>query len=181
MDCPGNRSEVTPAARRHRKFPHGLWIFLAAFIALQFWQARTLHDGRLPPIHGELASGGMLHLDDRLRAAGERPLLLYIWSSTCPVCRAEEGTISRIATDWPVLTLAMQSGERATVAAFMEERKLAYPALVDAQGEIGWALGVRATPAWFIIDGQRNVRFSGVGLTSGWGLRARLWWARVFA
>lgn len=176
MACPGNKSE-----RRSWTFPHGVWLFLAAFIALQFWQTRTLQNGDLPPIRGELASGGTLLLDDHLRAAGDRPLLFYVWSSTCPICRAEEGTIAGIAADWPVMTLAMQSGERAAVAAFMQERKLDYPALVDPQGEIGWALGVRATPAWFIVDRRGRIRFSGIGLTSGWGLRARLWWARAFA
>ena len=75
----------------------------------------------------------------------------------------------------------MQSGDVDTVAKFMRERGLAYPALVDMRGEIAWSLGVRATPAWFVVDRGGAIRFAGVGYTTGWGLRARLWWARAFA
>ena len=30
-------------------------------------------------------------------------------------------------------------------------------------------------------DRRRAIRFSGMGYTTGWGLRARLWWAQAFA
>ncbi|MCZ7653572.1 MAG: MFS transporter [Rhodocyclaceae bacterium] len=82
--------------------------------------------------------------------------------------------MAALAEDWPVMTLAMQSGDVDTVAKFMRERGLAYPALVDMRGEIAWSLGVRATPAWFVVDRGGAIRFAGVGYTTGWGLRARL-------
>lgn len=173
--------EPTPPSRRRFGLPVGVGLFLLAFAALQLWQGRDLQTGRLPPIEGRLADGRPVSLEALLREAGGRPLLLYVWSATCPVCRAQEGTIAAIARDWPVLTLAMQSGEAATVARFMQARGLSYPALVDARGELAWSLGVRATPAWFVVDGRRTVRFSGLGYTTGWGLRARLWWAQTFA
>jgi len=39
---------------------------------------------------------------------------------------------------------------------------------------------VKGVPTSYIIDGNGNIRFTEVGLTSGWGLRARLWWADKF-
>ncbi|MDR2240141.1 MAG: redoxin domain-containing protein [Zoogloeaceae bacterium] len=168
-------------SRRRFGFPAGIWFFLAAFLALHFWQAREMHSGVMPPLEGRLADGRPVSLDAALREAGGKPLLLYVWSSSCPICRAEESVIASLAESEPVLTLAMQSGDAETVTRFMRERGLAYPALVDANGELAWSLGVRATPAWFIVDPQRAIRFSGLGYTTGWGLRARLWWARTFA
>ena len=135
----------------------------------------------MPPLAGQLADGGQTNLETMLREAGGKPLLLYVWSSSCPICRAEEGAITSLAQDWPVMTLAMQSGDVDTVAKFMRERDLAYPALVDMRGEIAWSLGVRATPAWFIVDRRSAIRFSGIGYTTGWGLRARLHWAQAFS
>jgi len=172
--------EPAPPSRRRFGLPVEIWIFLLAFVALQFWQGREMQAGAMPPIEGRLADGRPVALDSMLNEAGGRPLLLYVWSSSCPICLAQEGAIAGIAEDWPVLTLAMQSGDAETVAKFMRERKLAYPALVDARGEIAWSLGVRATPAWFVVDRHRAIRFSGLGYTTGWGVRARLWWARTF-
>jgi thiol-disulfide isomerase/thioredoxin len=173
--------EPVPPSRRRFGLPVEIWIFLLAFVAVQFWQGREMRAGTMPFIEGRLVDGRPVSLESALAEAKGRPLLFYVWSSDCPICRAEEGTIAGIAEDWPVLTLAMQSGDAETVAKFMQERKLAYPALVDARGEIAWSLGVRATPAWFVVDNRRIIRFSGMGYTTGWGLRARLWWARAFA
>ena len=102
--------------------------------------------GTAPEIVGRLADGRELRLRDYLRQAEGRPLLLYVWSAWCPVCRAEEGTVAALAEDWPVLTVAMQSGDAAEVVAFMRTRGLAYPALVDKEGVLSWSLGVRGVP-----------------------------------
>lgn len=174
---------LDPARPSRRRFglPWEIALFLAAFVALQFWQGREMQAGTLPPVAGRLADGRAVDLDALLGAAAGKPLLLYVWSDSCPICRAEEGTIAALADDWPVLTVAMQSGEAGAIARIMAERRLAYPALVDARGELAWSLGVRATPAWFVVDRHRAIRFSGLGYTTGWGLRARLWWAQAFA
>ena len=170
-----------PLSRRRFGLPWEIWFFLLAFVAIQFWQSREMQGGTMPPLAGQLADGRQTSLEVVLREADGKPLLLYVWSSSCPICSISEGTIAGIAEDWPVLTLAMQSGNVDTVAKFMNERGLAYPALVDARGEIAWSLGVRATPAWFVVDRRGAVHFSGMGYTTGWGLRARLWWAQVIS
>jgi thiol-disulfide isomerase/thioredoxin len=176
------KNEAAPQQRRRRlRFLFEILFLLTAFAAIHFWQTREMVGGAMPPLAGPLADGRQTSLEAVVRNAGGRPVLLYVWSSWCPICRAEEGTIAALAADWPVLTLAMQSGDPDTVAKFMRERGLAYPALVDTQGELAWRLGVRATPAWFVIDRSGTIRFSGMGYTTGWGLRARLLWAQAFS
>ena len=122
-----------------------VWLLIGAAVSL------AVDYFRQPALPQNVSATSLQTLDGRtldLHAISQqKPLLLYVWSSTCPICRAEEGTISALAEDWPVLTLAMQSGNAEAVAKFMQERKLAYPALVDVRGEIAWSLGVRATPA----------------------------------
>ena len=176
------KNEAAPQKRRRRlRFLFEILFLLTAFAAIHFWQTREMVGGAMPPLAGPLADGRQTSLEAVVRNAGGRPVLLYVWSSGCPICRAEEGTITALAEDWPVLTLAMQSGDPDTVAKFMRERGLAYPALVDTQGELAWRLGVRATPAWFVIDRSGTIRFSGMGYTTGWGLRARLLWTQAFS
>ncbi|MDO8932894.1 MAG: redoxin domain-containing protein [Rhodocyclaceae bacterium] len=168
-------------SRWRRLLSWELAAFLVLFVGLQFWQAREMATGAMPAFAGRLANGDAASLAGALKQAGGGPLLVYVWSSWCPVCRIEEGSIKSLADDWPVLTVAMQSGDAGAVARFMAQRATVYPALVDEHGEIAWRLGVRGVPAWFVVDDRGLIRFSGSGYTTSWGLRLRLWWARAVA
>lgn len=154
-------------------------VFIAVLLGIQLWQGRDMATGAMPPLDGKLVDGRRASLAATLAAAEGRPVLVYVWSAWCPVCRMSEGTVTSLADDWPVLTLAMQSGDAGEVAKFMAERGIAYPTLVDERGELAWSLGVRGVPAWFIVDGKGQIRFAGMGYTSGWGLRLRLRWASL--
>lgn len=152
--------------------------FLAIIIGVQFWQTRDVPVAA-PPLEGRLADGRAASLAEFLRQAGGRPVLVYVWSAWCSVCNVEEGTIESVGRDWPVLTVAMQSGDVAEVARHMQARGLKNPALVDSDGTQSWRYGVRGVPAFFVVDSRGVIRFAGAGYTTGWGLRARLWWAQA--
>jgi len=79
------------------------------------------------------------------------------------------------------LTVAYQSGDKPNVIKHMKERNIEnWPTIVDEDGRLAEIFGVKGVPASYIIDSSGNIRFTEVGLTSGWGLRARLWWAETF-
>lgn len=156
-----------------------LLAFAALFVGLQFWQARDMPGGGMPAIAGQLTDGRPVSLADTLRLAQGKPVLVYVWATWCPVCRASESGIASIARERPVLTVAIQSGDAAEVAKYMDKEGVSFPALVDGQGEIARQLGVRGVPAFFVVDAPGRIRFSGVGLVTEWGLRLRLWWAGV--
>jgi thiol-disulfide isomerase/thioredoxin len=101
---------------------------------------------------------------------------VHVWADWCPICRAEEGTITTLQGDWPVLTVAMQSGSAAQVAAVLQQRGLPWSAVVDPQGQLSRALGVGAVPAFGVLDAQGRLRLPTVGYTTSWGMRLRLWW-----
>ena len=89
--------------------------------------------------------------------------------------------MSNIQKDWPMLSVAYQSGDKTEVKKHMEERGLEnWPTIVDKDNRLGDLFGVKGVPTSYIIDGEGNIRFAEVGLTSAWGLRARLWWADKF-
>jgi thiol:disulfide interchange protein len=107
---------------------------------------------------------------------GQRPVALHVWADWCPICKLEHDSVSRVASDWPVLTVAMKSGDAAQVGRFLRAKDLNWTAVVDANGELARALGVGAVPAWLVVDAQGQIRTPAVGYTTEWGMRLRLWW-----
>ena len=80
-----------------------------------------------------------------------------------------------------MLTVAYQSGDKAEVEKHMSVQKISsWPTIVDQDSRLADLFGVKGVPTSYIIDGNGNIRFTEVGLTSSWGLRARLWWADTF-
>ena len=92
----------------------------------------------------------------------------------------EESSVTRVAADWPVLTVATRSGQAAQVARYMVQRQLPWVAVVDPAGDVSKAYGLSAVPAWVVLDAQGHIRSVATGYTTELGMRARLWWATVF-
>ena len=152
-------------------------LILAVIVAAQLYQNHGLADGPAPPLAGLRNDGVPIDLASQLGPSAA-PILVVFWSTWCPVCQAEEGNISAVAEDWPVLSVAMQSGDAAAVSKHLLERGIRLPALVDASGRKALDWKVRGVPTHFVVDAQGQIRFRVVGYATRLGLRARLWWAQ---
>lgn len=108
------------------------------------------------------------------------PVALHFWADWCPICRTEEHSVSRLEQDWPVLTVAMQSGSADNVNSVLEKRQLPWETVIDQRGEITTSHGFQAVPAFMVVDSNGIVRATTVGYTSELGMRLRLWWAENF-
>jgi thiol-disulfide isomerase/thioredoxin len=164
--------EAHPHPWGHRLILLGL--ILALFVLLHQWRAQPLASGPAPPLAGSLIAGG--HFD--LAEARDGPLLVHFWATWCPVCRLGDQEIDAIARDFPVVTVALQSGSRGDIAAYMKGEGLEFPVIADTYGELASAWGVQGVPASFVVDGQGRIRFSTVGYSTETGLRGRLWLAK---
>ena len=164
--------------KRWRKRALEALVILAVIFGAQYWQTRGLPAGAAPVLAGTLLDGRPASLDDALKAAGGKPVLVAFWATWCPVCKAEDGNIESIARDHAVLSVAMQSED---VARHMRTRGLSFPTIDDPEGMIASAWKVNGVPAHFVIDGAGKVRFRTIGYATEWGLRARLWWAENFS
>jgi thiol-disulfide isomerase/thioredoxin len=127
------------------------------------------------PLRGQ----GLLAVADGNTA--NKPVLVVFWATWCGVCKAEEHNIVAVAQDWPVFSVAMQSGDAAAVTKHLQERGVPFPALVDSEGVNAAAWRISGVPTHFIVDADGKVRFRVVGYATEWGLRARLWWAQRFS
>lgn len=151
-----------------------LLIFAIVFAA-RFWLQRDLPSGPAPSFQAVLMDGKVVNLEDY---RGE-PLLLHFWASWCQFCKFSEDSITSVQKDWQVLSVAYQSGDKKEVGKYIEERGLeGWSVIPDQDGRLAELFGVEAVPASYIIDGKGSIRVKEMGLTSGWGLRARLWYAK---
>ncbi len=154
-------------------------IFVIGIIFIvRAWQQRNLVDGVAPSFQNVLLNGETVNLEDYKG----KPVLIHFWAEWCPFCKLEEGSITSIQKDWSILTVAYQSGDQESVTQHMQERGIqSWPTIVDQDGRLADLFGVKGVPTSIIVDGDGNIRFSEVGLTSEWGLRIRLWWANKFS
>ena len=157
--------------KRCRRWAVELTVVLLAVAAIQWWQARDSISGQAPELQGRLLSGETFSLAS-LKGA---PVLVHFWATWCPICRLEEDSIDGLAEDFPVITIATTSGEAAEVRAYLVEKGLDFPVLLDESGDIGREWGVKGVPASFILDGGGRIAHATVGYSSGIGLRLRLW------
>ena len=148
-------------------------VLLALVLGMRAWQQSGIASGPAPALAGVLLDGKPV----ALTAFAGRPVLVHFWATWCPICSAEQGSIDALARDTPVITVAMQSGERDAVVQHMRKEALSFPVLNDPDGLIAAQWGVRAVPASFVVDGAGQIRYVEVGYTTGVGLRLRLWLA----
>lgn len=168
-----------PVKKKRRWFRYLLEILLVIgiIVGIRAWQQKDLAVGEAPSFQSVLLNGETVNLEDYRG----KPFILHFWASWCPFCKIEEDSMTSIQKDWPFLSVAYQSGDRVAVEKHMTERGLeSWPTIVDKDNRLGDLFGVKGVPTSYIIDGKGNIRFAEVGLTSGWGLRARLWWVEKF-
>jgi thiol-disulfide isomerase/thioredoxin len=104
-------------------------------------------------------------------------VLVHFWATWCAVCRLGNGAIEAVARDHRVITVALQSGDAAEIRRYLASEGLAFDVVPDETGALARGWGVPGVPATFVLDPAGRVAFSTLGLTTEWGLRARLWGA----
>lgn len=146
--------------------------FIGLYLGLRSWLHRDVVHGEAPVFDAQWLRGGSFSLSD-FRGG---PLLLHFWASWCAICRVEQSSIEAIAEDWPVLTVAMQSGDTGEVRRYLDKHELAFPVVVDEEGRLARLYGVTGVPVSFVIDADGRIRYTEVGYSTELGLRLRLWW-----
>ena len=158
-------------ARAVRNWLINLVLILLVVAGVQWWKTRPLASGAAPSLVGLTRDGRTLDLAE-FRG---QPVLIHFWATWCPVCRLMDGAIDDLAHDYPVVTVALQSGTPEDLGRFMQEHGLHFPVIADPDGQLATRWGVRGVPSTFIVDANKQIRQSTVGASTEWGLRVRLW------
>lgn len=179
-------------------------VAVAAFVAVQLWQTRDAPVGPAPDFRLPLLPQATAAAD----AAARRPqgpgvatavdghgtasislaewraahpgqaVAVHLWSDWCPFCKAEASSVSRVAADWPVLTVASRSGDAAQVARHMAMQGWTWTTVVDPRGDVARRYGLPMVPVWLVVDPEGRISSVATGYTTELGMRARLWWAQ---
>lgn len=162
---------------------HALTLLMAglAYTAIHLWQTRHLPSGPAPAFQAPAVgpqAGGSIDFDNWRQSHPGRAVALHFWADWCPICKLEEDSISALQADWPLLSVAMQSGDADRVQGVLNQRRLDWLTAVDADGQIARRYGLSSVPAFIVVDAQGRIRFAELGYTTGIGMRLRLWWAQ---
>ena len=155
-----------------KRWAANILALMAMLVAVHFWQTRDSASGVAPDLEVLTLNQQLINLQQM-----DKPVLVYFWATWCPICGFEEGTIQSLSKDYPVITVALQSGDDETLKNYLKANDLNFTVINDDDGEISGQWGVRGVPASFIIDVDNKISHRSVGYTTEIGLRLRLWLA----
>ena len=96
-------------------------------------------------------------------------IFLNFWATWCPPCRAEMPDIQKLYERSPregenaVIVLGIAAPKQGSekneegIKAFMDENGYTYPVLMDKEGKLFEAYGIRAIPTTYLIDREGNI------------------------
>ncbi|SSJ37282.1 cytochrome c-type biogenesis protein CcmG/DsbE, thiol:disulfide oxidoreductase [Klebsiella pneumoniae] len=133
-----------------------LVLFLALAAAL-FWQLMRNAEGDDPTTLESALIG--------------KPLLLNVWATWCPTCRAEHQFLNGLAQQGVRVVGMNYKDDRQKAMSWLQRLGNPYRlSLYDGNGMLGLDLGVYGAPETFLIDGQGIIRWRHAG-----DLNERVW------
>jgi thiol-disulfide isomerase/thioredoxin len=144
------------------------WIWFSAVPASETTGGRvpSPREGFLAPDFSLTAVDGRRWTLSELRG---RPVIVNLWASWCPPCRAEMPAIQQVyeanrgrgLAVLAVNTTFQDSANKAS--AFVEEFGLTFPVLLDVDGSVSRRYQLRALPTTFFIDRQGMIQTVAIG------------------
>ena len=111
-------------------------------------------------------SGKSIHLSDYRG----KPVLVNLWASWCPPCRAEMPDLIKFYNAHQadgLVFLAVNSEDDANAAQkFVNEKQMSFPVLYDPGGTVSRIMGSNGLPNTYLIDRDGSLRFSWTGQIS---------------
>jgi len=115
----------------------------------------------LPALDSADGSNGRISASD----IGGRPVLVNVWATWCPTCRAEHAELLRIHQEsgMPIIGVNYKD-DPAKARAWLAQLGDPYEFnIVDAQGTLGIDLGVYGAPESFLVDATGTIVYKRVG------------------
>jgi peroxiredoxin len=164
------------------------WLYLSIALAiglilggvfLLFWAGQSEVRGQMPTPRPVIKQGQpapnftLTSLEGQpvsLSDYAGKVVLVNLWATWCPPCKAEMPTLNRYYQDHQaegLVVLAVNSQEESkTVKAFIDDSGFTFPVLVDLGGTVMSLYNTRGLPTSFIIDRQGRLRYTHTGQIS---------------
>lgn len=153
-----------------------VFIPLVLFFALGvlLWRGLQLDPTELPSalIDKPMPSFQLSSLQDPQQMLTEadlnfgEPVLLNVWATWCPSCKAEHAQLNRIATQEGVKIVGVNyKDERGKAKVWLEKYLNPYVInIYDEKGLLGLDLGVYGAPETYVLDAKGVIRYKHVGV-----------------
>ena len=151
-------------------------LLFALVLALDWYRNRQVPE--LLPVQQPLMDiQGKGH--DLQSLSHEGPVLVYFWATWCPICQLTSPVIDSFNDTYPVVSIALRSGDDQKLQHYMTAKDYHFPVINDQDGLLTaqWQVGVTPTIA-LVVNGQ--VVWVTSGVTTSLGLQARLWFYKHF-
>ncbi len=136
--------------------------------AVSYYRSLDLNKNQLDLYHVTLLSNHQETLPKN------KPIMIHFWATWCPICKLEAPNIDKIAKDYDVITIAVQSGSKKEIQAYLNQRKLHFKVVDDADGFYAKKFNIKVFPTTLIYDKEGALKFSEVGYTTTAGLYSRM-------
>lgn len=136
--------------------------------ALSYYRSLDLNKEKLEINTFTLLDGSIYKIPE------DKPLIIHFWATWCPTCKFEASNIEKISKDYEVLTIAVQSGSKEEIEAYLKENNLSFRVVNDEDAFFSSKFNIKAFPTTLIYDNDKNVKFTEVGYTTTAGLYSRM-------
>ncbi|MFK5950965.1 MAG: protein disulfide oxidoreductase [Methylococcales bacterium] len=141
----------------------------------QFLMNPGLKTGKPPLISQQTLAG-----QSAMKMISHGPAIIYFWASWCGICKMMQQPISQVLTDYPIVTVAVKSGNKQAVQNYLTKKRLNWNVVNDPLGSIAEKYQTRGVPSIFFLNKQGEIALTTTGYTSEIGLRLRLWLVSIF-
>ena len=149
---------------------------LAIFLLLAFiitavvdvWRGKDFLKDNVPALVGTTLSGEMV---DIAELSKNKAVVVYFWATWCPVCSFVSPAVETLSAYYPVVTVALSSGEDLRVKKYLQHHEYDFDVINDKNYDLGSDWQIKVTPTILIIkDGE--IKWFTTGFTSLPGI----WW-----
>lgn len=104
-----------------------------------------------------------------------KPMLLNVWATWCPTCRAEHEYLNTLSAKGVRIVGLNYKDDRSQAVRWLQQLGNPYAlSLYDGDGMLGLDLGVYGAPETFLIDGEGIIRYRHAG-----DMNERIWQQEV--
>ncbi|QUM75999.1 redoxin family protein [Moritella sp. 24] len=151
-----------------------IFLLLALIITavVDVWRGKDFPKDNVPALVGKTLAGEEF---DLAALSKDQAVVVYFWATWCPVCSFVSPAVDTLSEYYPVVTVALSSGEDLRVKKYLQHNEYNFDVINDENYDLGNAWKVKVTPTILIVKDD-EVKWLTTGFTSLPGI----WWRLMF-
>lgn len=152
-----------------------LWLLLVIVVTsvVDIWRGKDIPRDNLPQLQGITLEGTEVDIG---LLSQDQAVLVYFWGTWCPVCNFVSPAVNQMSAHYPVVTVAMNSGEDEKLKKYLQHQGYGFDTINDNDSKIARDWSLQVTPTLMVFkDGE--LKYYTTGFTSLPGI----WWRMILS